>query len=431
MPIRGPNPTPIDTMSDFATWLIAHGLAKHVDTLRANDIDFDVLPSLTEAELSELGLSLGDRKRLIGAIADRQKNTERPPTEYSLTAPAAAPVPERRQLTIVFVDLVDSTPLSRALDPEDLRDLIRMYHQAVSELIREAGGFVAKFMGDGVLAYFGYPHASEDAAERAVKAGLRTLSVVTALSAPKTGALSSRVGIATGPVVVGDVTGEDIAREVNVVGETPSLAARLLSIGRPNGVIIAGSTRRLIGELFTLEELKPQVLKGLAEPVVAFQVTGERQGLSRFEAARRPHSSAFVGRAQEVGLLLDRWEQAKSGDSQLVLLSGEAGIGKSRITDTLWQIAAKGDYHRIRYQCSPQHINSPLYPAITQLAAVAQIQQDQSDEIRIEQLVSPACQLRPSSADARGRGHRGSEAGADAELQLVHRGLQNARPASG
>ena len=252
----------------------------------------------------------------------------------------------------------------------------------MAEVIRQGGGFVAKFMGDGVLAYFGYPHASEDAAERAVRAGLRAVAAVKALPTPHGQSLGSRVGIATGPVVVGDVTGEDIAREVNVVGETPNLAARLLSFGRPDGVTVAGSTRRLIGDLFVLEDLAPQALKGVAELVLAFQVLGERQGLSRFEATRRTTRSTFVGRGQELGLLLDRWEQATRGEGQLVLLSGEAGIGKSRITDTLWQSVADGRLYRLRYQCTPQHANSPLYPAVSHVATLADFPPDATDEAR-------------------------------------------------
>lgn len=295
-------------MTDIATWLTGHGLARHVETFRANDIDFDVLASLSEDDLKELGLSLGDRKRLIRAIAQAAEI----PSASDVPAPpasSAAPHAERRQLTVVFLDLVDSTALSQALDPEDLRDVMQGFHRAAAETIREAGGFVAKFMGDGVLAYFGYPHASEDAAERAVRGGLRAIAAIKALPAPRNHVLRARVGIATGPVVVGDVTGEDLAREVNVIGETPNLAARLLGVGPPDGVIIAGSTRRLVGNLYVLESLEPQFLKGIAEPVLAFRVVSERQGLSRFEATRGTGQGApFVGRAQEVGLLLDRWK---------------------------------------------------------------------------------------------------------------------------
>jgi hypothetical protein len=181
--------------------------------------------------------------------------------------------------------------------------------------------------------------------------------------------------------------GEDIAREVNVVGETPNLAARLLALGPPGSVIIAGSTRRLIGALFTLEELGPQTVKGIAEPVLAFQVTGERQGLSRYEATQHAHRSTFVGRSQELGLLLDRWEQATVGDGQLVLLSGKAGIGKSRMAETLWRTIGEGPHHRVRYQCSPQHINSPLFPVVAELSGRATFQPDADERARREHLI--------------------------------------------
>jgi predicted ATPase/class 3 adenylate cyclase len=355
-------------MGDISAWLTERGLARYVEAFRDNDIDFDVLRSLSDGELKELGLSLGDRKRLLQAVGSLPLSRG---TDASATIDAqgaSGPVvntADRRQLTVLFADLVDSTALSRVLDPEDLRDLIRDYHRAVADAIREAGGFVAKFMGDGVLAYFGYPHASEDAGERSVRAGLQALAAVRGLPTPHGRPVACRVGIATGPVVVGDVTGEDIAREVNVVGETPNLAARLLGIGQPDGVIIAASTRQIIGDLFVLEALTPQLVKGFAEPVVAYQVQGERRGVSRFEATRRHHKGVFVGRSQEVGLLLDRWELAQRGEGQLVMVSGEAGIGKSRITDALWQAVANGPHKRIRFQCTPQHVNSPFYPAVS------------------------------------------------------------------
>jgi class 3 adenylate cyclase/tetratricopeptide (TPR) repeat protein len=373
-------------MADILSWLVEKGLAKYVDTFRENDIDFDVLPSLGDVELKELGVSLGDRKRLQVAIAEMAKETPAPTVEPPISLQPKH-LAERRQLTVVFVDLADSTALSRRLDPEDLRDAMRTYHHAVAAAIRENEGFVAKFMGDGVLAYFGYPHASEDAAERAVRASLRAVVAVKALPAAKGHPLLARAGVATGPVVVGDVMGEDIAREVNVVGETPNLAARLLALGPPGSVIIAGSTRRLIGALFTLEELGPQTVKGIAEPVLAFQVTGERQGLSRYEATRHAHRSTFVGRSQELGLLLDRWEQATVGDGQLVLLSGEAGIGKSRMAETLWQTIGEGPHHRVRYQCSPQHINSPLFPVVAELSGRATFQPDADERARREHLI--------------------------------------------
>jgi len=369
-----------------------------LEAFRDNDIDLDVLSALTDDDLKELGVSLGDRKRLRLALAEAPAagpaappSPEPPPVAPTFVAPTLV-APERRQLTVLFADLVASTALSRDLDPEDLRDLLTAYHQAVSAAIRDAGGFVAKFMGDGVLAYFGYPVASEDAGERAVRAGLRAVAVVAALPARDGRRLQARVGIATGPVVVGDVVGDDIAREINVVGETPNLAARLLGVGDPGSVVIADSTRRLIGDLFVLQALEPQAIKGFAEPVVAFRVVEERQGLSRFEATRRGQAQggAFVGRGREAGLLLDLWQQARLGDDQLVLLSGEAGIGKSRITESLWQAVAAEPQLRLRYQCTPHHSNSALYPALAQLAAAAGLQPDDDVPARLASAIPVA-----------------------------------------
>jgi class 3 adenylate cyclase/tetratricopeptide (TPR) repeat protein len=374
-------------MKDIAVWLEEIGLAKHSETFRSHDIDFDVLPALDENELKELGLSLGDRKRLLRAIAELSEAVPETPAQ-AVPPSTAVPSAERRQLTVLFVDLVDSTALSQQLDAEDLRDVMRGYHEAVARVIRDADGFVAKFMGDGVLAYFGYPQASEDAAERAVRASLQAVAAVKALPPFQGRILATRVGVATGPVVVGDVVGDDIAREINVVGETPNLAARLLGVSRPDTVVIAETTRRLIGDRFTLMALGPQTLKGIAEPVAAFEVTGERHGLSRFEAAGNSLSSHFVGRNQEVGLLLDRWQQAKAGDGQLILLSGEAGIGKSRITETMYRHVAADTHYLIRYQCTPQHINSSLYPAITQLANAAGIQPEDDATARTTRIRS-------------------------------------------
>lgn len=366
-------------MSDIAAWLSEHGLAKYIDAFRENDVALDVLPSLSEADLKELGMSLGDRKRLLRAIASAPVDTPKPASR-----PEAAPAAERRQLSVAFVDLVSSTALSRLLDPEDFRDLLQAYHQTVAAAIRDGGGFLAKFMGDGVLAYFGYPTASEDAAERAVRAALQAVEAVAEMPAHRGHKLEARAGVATGPVVVGDVVGEDVAREVNVVGETPNLAARLLGVGNPGQVVVAGSTRRLVGELFAFEDLGPQSIKGISEPVAAFRVLGERQGLSRFEAIRRSQHSTLVGRGQEVGLLLDRWQQAKAADGQLALLSGEAGIGKSRICEILWQAVDEGgSCLRVRYQCTPQHTNSVLYPAITHLIGLADLQADLEPALKV------------------------------------------------
>jgi len=358
-------------MTDIARWLDGLGLGKYAAAFAEAEIEFDVLPDLTDGELEKLGIPLGPRKRMLRAIANLGTGDTAPATLGPPGGPHAAA--GRRQLTVLFADLVGSTELSQALDPEDLREVMQAYQSRVTTAIRDAGGFLAKYMGDGVLAYFGYPQAREDAAERAVRAGLAVVATMRGLAPVRGQTLAVRVGIATGAVVVGDVIGDDLAREVNVVGETPNLAARLLGIAEPNQVVIADSTRHLVGDLFRLHALGSQALKGINGPTEAWAVLDARPVISRFEAVRNARQSQFVGRSQEVGLLLDRWEHAVAGEGQLVLLSGEAGIGKSRITDTFYERISDQPHYRIRYQCSPQHVNSPLYPVITQLTYAAGI----------------------------------------------------------
>ena len=260
----------------------------------------------------------------------------------------------------MFVDLVGSTALSARLDPEDMRDVIRGYQNAVAGEITRFEGNVAKFMGDGVLAYFGYPRAHEDEAERAVRAGLAITGAIGRLSNPSGEALSARVGIATGLVVVGDLVGEGTAQEQAVIGDTPNLGARLQGVAAPGQVVISDATRRLVGESFELRALGDRRLKGLAKPVMAFAVTGERPVESRFEAMSGPSLLPMVGRDQELALLLERWALAKSGEGQGVLLVGEAGIGKSRISRALLDALAGEPHFRVRYQCSPYHTDSAL-----------------------------------------------------------------------
>jgi class 3 adenylate cyclase len=263
---------------------------------------------------------------LLRAIAELEETvTNRPSRSPSATTIGSSA--ERRQVTLLFVDLVDSTPLSETLDPEDLRDVMRGYHEAVAGAIRRGGGFIAKFMGDGVLACFGYPQATEDAAERAARSGRQ--AAVKTLPAAQGRALAARAGVATGPV--GDVVGDDIAREINVVGETPNLAARLLGVAEPNEVVIADSTRRLVGDLFRPRSLGSRPLKGINARIEVWAVLNDRSIVSRFEAVRNIRQGQFVGRGQEVGLLLDRWDHVVPGEGQLVLLWGDAGIGKSPV----------------------------------------------------------------------------------------------------
>jgi class 3 adenylate cyclase len=302
-----------------------------------NAIDFDIATQLSELDLKELGIPLGDRKRLLNGIATLDAQAVRAADEDSDSATDKAPKPqaERRQLTVMFVDLVGSTALSSELDPEDLRELMLGYQNAVAGEITRFEGNVAKYMGDGVLAYFGWPRAHEDEAERAVRAALAVTAAVTKLRTPADEPLTARVGMATGIVVVGDLIGAGAAREEAVVGETPNLAARLQALAEPGSVVISESTRRLCGAVFELQALGPQALKGIAEPVTTYQVLREQPAESRFQAQYPGTLLPLIGREHELAQLREHWQQACRGKGQMILLSGDAGIGKSRILRAL------------------------------------------------------------------------------------------------
>jgi len=305
---------------------------------------------------------------MLAAIAELVGAVQAPP-QPALTEPKPKDAAERRQVTVMFSDLVGSTALSGRMDPEDLREIISAYQKCVAETVQRFGGYVAKYMGDGALIYFGYPQAHEDDAERAVRTGLELIAVVSALKAASP--LQTRIGIATGLVVVGDLVGSGEAHERGIVGETPNLAARLQGIAEPNAVVIGESTRKLLGNLFELEDLGAREVKGIAEPVRAWAALRAASVESRFEALHASALTELVGREEELDLLLRRWSKAKTGEGQAVLLSGEAGIGKSRLTAALLERLATEPHTRLRYFCSPQHTDSALYPVIGQMERAA------------------------------------------------------------
>src|SRR5271167_1990239 len=365
---------------DVADWLRGLGLEQYAPAFVTNDIDPEVLPELTADDLIGLGVtSIGHRRKLLAGIATLRNEAPQRVTE---AVPAAAEA-ERRQLTVMFCDLVGSTPLSQRFDPEDLREIVGAYHRCVADTVGRFAGFVAKYMGDGVLIYFGYPEAHEDDAERAVRSGLAVIDAVSGLATLE--ALHVRLGIASGLVVVGDLIGTGAAQERGVVGETANLAARLQALAQPGTLVIAESTRRQIGALFEIENLGLQPLAGFAQPQRAWRVVAESGVLSRFEALRS-EATPLVGRDEELDLLLRRWRQAKAGEGRVVLISGEPGIGKSRLTAALSQHIETEPHTRLRYFCSPHDQDSALYPFIAQLERAAGFTRDDAVEAKLGKL---------------------------------------------
>jgi class 3 adenylate cyclase/predicted ATPase len=381
-------------VDELERWLAPLGLAQLAPVLRANDVDLEILPELSEADLEKLGLSLGQRKRLLKAAASLPGPSSSAGLSATLAPRLSAPSSaERRQLTVMFCDLVGSTALSTRLDPEDLREVIGAYRRRVAKVVARYDGFIAQYMGDGVLIYFGYPQAHEDDAERAVRAGLKLAETIHWVR-PRADVepLQVRLGIATGLVVVGDLIGPGEAQEHDVVGETPNLAARLQALAEPNAVVVAASTRRLIGGLFEYEDLGAVEVKGFAEPVHAWRVRGRSAAESRFEAQWTAGVTPLIGREQEIALLLSCWESAKQGEGRVVLISGEPGIGKSRLALALRDLVKDEAHHTLRYFCSPHHTNSALHPIISQLEQSLQVEREeaQTDKLaKLEALLTP------------------------------------------
>ena len=390
---------------DVGGWLRSLGLERYEAGFRENDIDETILPNLTHETLKDLGVtSVGHRLKLLDAIAALRGNAsaKAPPVDVATPSSAANTSPEdraeRRQVTVMFSDLVGSTALSAQMDPEDLRDVISAYQKSVTETVNRFGGFVAKYMGDGVLVYFGYPQAHEDDAERAVRAGLELIAAISDLKTHA--ALKTRVGIATGLVVVGDLIGSGASQEQAIVGDTPNLAARLQSVAEPNSVVVAESTRRLVGNLFELEDLGSQELKGILGPVRAWAALRPASVEGRFEAMHASGLTDLVGREEELDLLLRRWSKAKSGSGQVVLLSGEPGIGKSRLAAALLERLANEPHTRLRYFCSPRHTDSALYPIIGQMERAAGLAHDDTVQAKLDKLDAVLSQTSTSPQDA-------------------------------
>jgi class 3 adenylate cyclase/predicted ATPase len=374
--------------ADIREWLEGLGLGKYAEAFAENEVELRALPHLDQDDLKELGVALGHRKLILAAVAELAAA----PSSVSMAQHRASAATdttktgdaERRQLTVMFCDLVGSTELSRRLDPEDLREVMRRYQDTVAGVVARFEGHVAKFLGDGVLAFFGWPRAYEDQAERAVRSGLAAIEAVANLKTEDGQVLEARVGIATGQVVIGDIVGEVATEADAVAGETPNLAARLLEVAAPGQVVTGATTRLLIGEALDLEDIGTHRLKGFAEPVAIWRVVGESTAETRFEAAHPGTRTRFVGREHELGLLKRAWQQAQAGIGQVVLISGEPGIGKSRLVDAL--SAELGDKARITLSCSPYHTNSALYPLIVHLERVLRWQREDSAEVKLTKL---------------------------------------------
>ena len=386
---------------DISTWLHGIGMQQYEQAFRDNAIDEEVLRELTTDDLRDLGVNLvGHRRKLLAAIAVLRSvvpvsgvpSASIEPKRHGQDTGAQPREAERRQVTVMFCDLVGSTPLSARLDPEDLRGIIGAYHRCVTETVEGFAGFVARYMGDGVLVYFGYPQAHEDDAERATRCGLALVDRVPHLNQAEE--LHARVGIATGLVVVG---GEVV--EHDVAGDTPNLAARLQALAEPDAVVIAGSTRRLTGDLFEYQDLGEIELKGIPGPVSAWQALRPSVVVSRFEALRGATLSPLLGRDEEIELLLRRWARAKAGDGQVVMISGEPGIGKSRLTAALQERLKAEPHLRLRYFCSPYHQDSALFAFIDQLGRAAGFGRDDTAAAKLKKLEALLALAAPPDED--------------------------------
>jgi class 3 adenylate cyclase/tetratricopeptide (TPR) repeat protein len=367
-------------MQQIADWLEKLGLGQYAQRFVENGIDIGVLPELTDEDFDKLGVLLGHRRKMLRVIAELNQSE-------LIAEPALRHDAERRHLTVMFCDLVGSTELSARLDPEDMWEVIRVYRATCARVIAAYDGIIARFVGDGILAYFGYPRAHEDDAERAVRTGLDIIAAIGQLETRAEERVAVRIAIASGLVVVGDLISGGASEEQALVGDTPNVAARLQGLAEPGVVVVAGSTRQLLGDLFTFRDLGRREVKGISEPIAVWAVEGTAASESRFEAVRTAaRSMGFVGRKAEIAFALSRQQLAWQGQGQVVLISGEAGIGKSRLVATLSESLALGSYRRIRYQCSPYHTNSALHPFIAQLERAAGIRSEDTPGQKLDKL---------------------------------------------
>ena len=374
-------------MTDLQHWLEEFGLAQYADLFAKNDIDSEILPDLTEHDLEKLGVSLGHRKKLIKAIQARCDSLQVPSRSVDpRSTPSETQGAERRHLTVLFCDLVGSTSLSARLDPEDLRKILLEFQRCCGDAIRRYDGHVARLMGDGVLAYFGFPSAHEDDAERAVKAALAIVESLADLVIPIAGKLEVRIGIASGLVVVGDLIGEGPSREFSLVGVAPNLASRLQVLAEPSQILVAPRTRLLLGGLFEFADLGDHNLKGFERPIRVWRVVAPGSASSRFEARTSLHLTPLIDRQAEVRLLQKQYSKAKRGKGQIVLISGEPGIGKSRLILALRDRLARERYGFLQFQCSSYHTSSALHPVIHYLEHAAGVTRDTSPAVRLNKL---------------------------------------------
>jgi class 3 adenylate cyclase/tetratricopeptide (TPR) repeat protein len=375
------------SVNNLAEWLDTHGLGQYAGAFADNNIDFDLLPDLHETDLERLGLSLGHRKILLRAIDSQFGRGRRSGSPIASAAdgdPGSHREAEHRHITVLFCDLVASTQMSETMEPEDLQLVIAAYRDACSIAIRRYGGWVARYMGDGVMAFFGWPHAHEDDAIRAVHASLEAIAAITQVAGPVT--LAARVGVSSGPVVVGEIGGSSDTMSIDAVGETPNVAARLQTLAAPNTVLVSETTRRLLAGAFDYRDLGAHELKGITKRLQVFQVVGAKNLTSRFEAAHTDTLTPLVGRSTELSMLLDRWQKCKEGDGQVILLSGLAGVGKSRLIHELKAHIQLEPHFLLNHQCSPYHSQSAFFPVIEQIERAAQLGPRDQDAEKLDKI---------------------------------------------